>query len=553
MPQTPPQHRGKRALEKHRRETGEHSSKKARVESIPATEDGYSDTDHSDTDDEFAYQVGRRCDEKYAADADARNSRMLDRLAAKAYRKKLKLIAEGADPNETMFGKKYASGTNKLLRKNNLFRKEAAFKIPSVGNVSERSRLAQPTEAEQKDLSELNARLANGGSLDSAMEGLPNGSKFLVAQYRGLFYAPSKFDAERRRAHRAIDERGRPIFSQAALEQGPRKLEGYYALYNNARSATSEELYTYQNELVTYGEGIRAALHALKDKTEVPDAMLRAAPRSKYGNLKPRNLHDLSSHYYSQDYAGFHASAQGALERRNAGQPAESLDPLFEGLPNAANPKVSTGDIPVHAHKYAWGLKPYSGHEHDVLEPLYDERGRPKHPYSGKSYTSLHKLEDYNARKGATQLLQLQADKRINIGQVILPESETQFDGYLEGDRVVAQRKAKFPNFDTEYKAVYACKYGIDKSLFRSFKSALHATAPGSNERVYVESLLSHYLSTHADFVAVEDAQRLAESQGARLVYRSGASFTFNPPKIHQGQISWPDPTPTLRRRKAAS
>jgi|UPI000646C415 hypothetical protein len=491
-----------------------------------------SGTDHSDTEDERAYQQKLQKPGARKREA-ARNREVASLLTASGYVKKLDAMAQDSPGDDALRKTMFSKATRPTLPGKStapkpLYRKEAKFLHPS-DKLNERTRLDPPTAEQQQDLDALNHLLANGHSLEQAVDQLPHGSRFAVAQYRGMWYAPSKFSAEQRQAHRELDERDRAIFSQSALEQGPLRTAGYYALYNDP--ARTQQLTAYQKSLATHGNEVRQALKALDSTPVTPQ--VRAAVSRAGGEWDPQTLQDVSVHFYSQDYAGFHQALEEALARRSAGAAPEPADALFEGLQNAANPKVSTGDVPIHASKYAFGQKPYAGHEQDVLEPGYDATGKPARPYSGKLYTSIHPITDYDATNGPTQLVPMQADKRINISPMIIGERETQFDGMMEPGRVKAQHKAKFPNFAKDYKDVNAPKYGMQKDVFDAFAGAFKKTKEGSDERVYVEALLTSYLSRYADIRAVEEAQDLAQKDGARLVYRTGPKeFAFEPPKL---------------------
>lgn len=402
-----------------------------------------------------------------------------------------------------------------------LFRKETKFRHPSV-TVGDRAKLpVKPSPQQTLDLAQLNALLDLGVPIALAEQIVP--SRFVVAQYRGLFYSRATFNQRSRAQHRGLDETNRPVFSSSALADGPLGTAGYYYLYGAGRQA---DLNTYQGLVAYEAQRIREALLALRSQPPQEDA--RVAVGRATDNFVPTSMSDISTHFYSQDYDAYHTALAEKLGR-GEDEEQSPLDPLFEGLTNAANPKVSTGDVPTHAARYAYGLKPYSGHEHQILEPGYNDMGTPRHPYSGRMYVSLHPLTDYD-ESGPEQLIELQRQNRINIAQVILPERESPFEGMLGPGRVKKQMTAKFPDFSKDYKPVFAEKYGLSEDIFDAFKTALQDTAPGTDERVFVEALLSNYLAMHSEIRAIEAAMRMAGQQGAKLVYRTGPkSFGFEP------------------------
>ncbi|MDD2619866.1 MAG: hypothetical protein PHC92_04255, partial [Syntrophomonadaceae bacterium] len=505
------------------------------------------DTEGSDTEDEKGYQASaarREVAEKLIA-------REKGRLNVGSTAKRLEALDKAETPeakNKAMF-QKATRPTKKRL-----YRKEAKF-LESQVKVGELSRLpSDPTEKDKAALKGLNQSLAEGTPIGEAEQAID--TEFQVAQYRGLFYTKSGFPSkELRKQHRKLDERQRPVFSTAALDTGARGREGYYALYNDP--GKKEELQGYQADLEAKGDSIVKEIHGLHANPAVPEAVKAVPGGTK--RLKPKSLADLNSHFYSQDYKGYMAAMQSYLDRQE-GDKEEALDPIFGRLKStivqhadkplikASNPKVSTGATPVHASKYAFGLKPYKGSEGDVLDPKYDRSGKPRHPYGGKFYTSVHPLSDFDEH-GPTPIVPLQNQHRVNLSQMIVPEHESQYDWMMKKDRVQMQYLAKYPNFSKPYKAVYAEKYGLTQELFENFKTDLLKAKPG-DERVFVESLLSKHLSQHLDLRAVDDAERLVKGteeereKEAKLAYRTGEkSFGFEPPDIERAPIE--------RRRKA--
>ena len=78
--------------------------------------------------------------------------------------------------------------------------------------------LHKPTKRELEDLATINALLALDVPPELATQLVK--TKFVVAQYRGLFYNRKKFTHGTRRKHRKLDERNRPVFSSAAIAEG---------------------------------------------------------------------------------------------------------------------------------------------------------------------------------------------------------------------------------------------------------------------------------------------------------------------------------------------
>lgn len=493
------------------------------------------DTEGSDSDDEESYESSKRRRQA----TQKRTQRTNKLLKPHLFKDRLGKLVKAKDKNSVIFkgkrtktkeGAKTTKETKKRQRtpkqKEKYYRKESKFAQPSI-KVGDLSNLPhEPTKRQIQDLAQLNALLALGIPISVAEQFVD--SKFVVAQYRGLFYSRSGFNHRTREQHGSINEEGRPIFSSSALEASSHGASGYYYLYNNPDRA--EDFKRYQQQVEIEAQKIIKQRLPLRKMPATKEA-INAVPRAT-GNLKAKTMADLDTHFYSEKYHDYQATSQEALSR-GADKESKPLDPLFNGLPNSSNPKVSTGDVPHHAAKYAYGMKPYSGHEEDILEPNYDEKGKPQHPYSGKLYASIHPLSDYTEESGPTQLVPLQNEQRINIGKVIIPERESQYEGMVESDRVKYQSKAKFPDFSKAYKSVFEEKYGLTKELFEAFKQAFKSVESNSPEKVFVEALLSNYLVMHSEIRAIEAAIEAANKQGAILVYRTGPrSFGFTPPQI---------------------
>jgi len=482
------------------------------------------DTDGSDADDEIDFEVN-----------DFRQTRARKRVKLESTLLKPHLVSqrlrEVSGPNEeirqkAMFGAGKRTQPSSQVRAAKpgraqaYYRKSASFNHPGV-NVGERAKLPNELSDQQsRDLVTINALLALGLTPATAAQLVD--SKFAVAQYRGLFYSRSRFTHDARADHRNLDEVDRPIFSAAALAEGQFGQAGYHYLQNRPERRTDLDIY--QRELQLEGLRIQSKLASLRQQPiteEVRGNLPRATDR-----LQPITLADASTHLFSNDYDGYHE----LLKNRASDNP---LAPLVRGLPNDSNPKVSTGDVPTHAARYAYGLKPYKGKEDDILEPQYGDQGRPRHPYSGKMYVLVHPLADYQDETGPSQVVPLQNEGRTNVRLDIVPERESQFEGMIQNDRVKGHMKAKFPDFYKPYERSISDRYGLTETLYADFKTALAKTESGTTERVFVESLLSNYLAQHSELRAIETAADAAEKQGARLVYRTGPrSFGTEPPAI---------------------
>jgi hypothetical protein len=79
----------------------------------------------------------------------------------------------------------------------------------------------------------------------------------------------------------------------------------------------------------------------------------------------------------------------------------------------------------------------------------------------------------------------------------------------------------------------------LSKDEFIAFKRLFQLTRPGTDERTYIEALLTNILATHSEIRMIEAAASHAEEEEATLVYRTGPkSFGLNPPPILKDESS---------------
>lgn len=356
--------------------------------------------------------------------------------------------------------------------------------------------------------------------------------EMLIPQFRGLHYTPSGFTDALLEQHSQLDERDEPVYPTGTLEEGKLGIKGYYNLFNQKADPKKEaELHKYQDtELAKPAEQLYQQSLGLSDQqstTPVQDFVGRNT-----SNFQPMSLLDTRTHFYSQSYDP-HAKAQGrALKRRKLKESPKPEDELFKGLPNASNPIVSTGDIPYHSAKYAFGLKPYAGHEADTRGPRYRRYGRPGRRVVGKTYGIMMRPSDYRTRV-VPHLASLQNMGRINIGKTIIPERESQFIGGLPRNRVKFQRTARYPNFRNRFGKGVKQKYGLNREAYNQYRRAFSQTIEGSKEHLFLEANLTYHLAQYNDAIMMAKARAFARRQRKQVVFRrDGTTFGRSLPKL---------------------
>lgn len=307
-----------------------------------------------------------------------------------------------------------------------------------------------------------------------------DGEKCMVF-YRGMHFivdeasaVRGKFDKHQRSLIRRQFNPGRALYSSAAFDLAHVNSSDYYAITGisdadtQALLARAQEV---QTQVAQLGEG----------------------------------RHDFQQLYTNQ-YDQFHA----ALEAKN---------PPLDKFTSSKNPQVSTSEKPLHAAKYAFGQK-YLGEGVTKLDPDYDSRGKPKHPYLGKIWIILIKLTEiqdqnpyfvvYAHEKGLIKVY-------THYVNNILTEREVSFPGLIPGKYVVYEKVVRVPSFACDYKMYFKEKYGMSKKSFESFKRNL--TAPGGNKERAVKSIINCVINNTADQLE-KLVKRECKKRHIHLVYK---------------------------------
>lgn len=344
----------------------------------------------------------------------------------------------------------------------------------------------------KSDLNAINERLKAGEPVnDEFLASLK--TRFLVAQYRGIHYVTSRWDATARREHREMDEIGKPQYSSAVFKA--KGVEGYHDMLNK-----TQEDPEFHHQLSQAAVVIQNLLIKMQESNPC-----------SFNGYAYQNLFLLLQKQYSANYDGFPGWLDTELKKKNS--------ILAEYLDTKERPLFSTSDVPNHALKYAFGVKLYEGHKDERLRPRWRDNLRAERPYSGKVYLSLHPLTDYEQHK-PSHLTSLFKKGLVSLGNVIIAERETSFLGYMPEDRVAYHFKAKYPSFHGSYKTIFHHKYGINKGMYDAVQNAFKTFPPHSVERKNVIKSLGDYLCAFNEVRLVDKAQNLAREQNSILIYR---------------------------------
>lgn len=341
----------------------------------------------------------------------------------------------------------------------------------------------------QKDLDKLNGLIKKGIPVEDATKQIE--TPFFVAQYRGITHLTTKFDKTARENHRKANETGRPQYSSSVL-------------FAATGEKSFADIFLTQNFLES--EKLKKWAELIKRKV----VELRNTPRCSYNGYTYENLGELLQDVYSKGYDKF----ENLLEKS---------DLLKQYLVNSHNPFLSTADVPDHALRYAYGTKPYTGHEGDRLRPRWHQDpegdGRAERPYSGKVYVSLHPLSDFG-KTGPLHVVSLNQQGRVNIDNLIIAERESSFPGFIPENRVIDQHIAKYPSFKKQYKQIYLYKYGLDEELYNKLKSLFDKAKPHTDEMKYFKQVLGGWLCSYHEVRLIEIAKQEALNRNGFLIYR---------------------------------
>lgn len=392
-------------------------------------------------------------------------------------------------------------------------------------------------------------------------------TKFCFAQYRGITYKTSAFDRKSRQVSRETVEVGQPIYSMAVFNAAGVSSGKYYAgncekkeldaLDVAARALKQILLNKRESGGFTYlGYKYDSQAHALQDtytnNYEFFHSAISAYIAERQGFFAAKRKKVLVEHAKKLALIKDEKTRMREENRLVYGfQPPETWAP-YEGLPNAECPFVSTGDVPRHALKYAYGKKFYEGHHHERLLPRWNKEGRAERPYAGKVYATLHSLEEY-IEDAPFHVRSLNNQGKIKVGAAIALERESTFPGYIPAQRLVVEHIAKLPSFGAEngWQELFLEKYGIDKWDYRRFHKAIRSPevqskdygkkpnplfkqAPKKGEDTRTESekqsIVDHtggsYINLDSWLVNFHEARlielvrRMARKRGMFLIYR---------------------------------
>ena len=399
-------------------------------------------------------------------------------------------------------------------------------------------------------------------------------NRFVIAQYRGISYDIDKFVVASRRRSRESVELHLPVYAMAVFRAIGIEAGDYYSgRYQGNKKINLEleaEAIRLKKELVAkrksgalkFTPAVRPIFLAWSPKSKEVNPSYGKYPNQDSGLLKPDRedalTYDSAAHalqnFYTINYDGFfgllrHYWSRTAVGRSGGGKESpplpddldesddRALATMYGGLSNDGNPFASTGKTPRHALRYAYGVKYYTTADMRMkLKPDWTPVGRPRRPYAGKVYISLHPVSDFTDDDAPLDVVALTAQGKLDVSTDILGERESAFPALIPARRIAIEHVARYPSFLGKYDVKYLQKYGLTKREWEAYQLLL-ATAITEDHRGKILESLSEWLVRFHECRLIEMARALAAASGKILVYRGDdgllavgdeATSTFN-------------------------
>jgi hypothetical protein len=319
-------------------------------------------------------------------------------------------------------------------------------------------------------------------------------SPTLIPHFRGVHFYPRYFNREGRRLERELaDEQAKgvmlrePIFCDATHELA--KIS--YQLPESDNVNNYSRLLSERTEKLTaQSEKVASAVRLMQSQKNVEPCLIKSN-RERYASRY---------HEYIQRYVNSYAALKKDMEK------AKEIDPstiksktekekfiLLKKFNFTKLPFVSTTEDDHWAFEYALSLvsydkqttfRPTTNSAIQPLRPCYLPDGKPRFPYLGIVYATLHtteELDDGNSER----ILDLFAENSIDTrcaapgGHVTggyIRAKERVFVNAIDAKRIFVGVVVRVPNLSLPYQAYMEDKYGLTEQEYNKFKAVLLKT-----------------------------------------------------------------------------
>jgi hypothetical protein len=379
-------------------------------------------------------------------------------------------------------------------------------KMPSIKARDRRTLTPQPNEPQiEKDLEKINAKIKAGETITTSWLSKLNHS-FEVAQYRGIHYFTTSWGAYDRRKHRSSNEIDEPQYASAVLAMA--NIDDYTSYLKEKNTNPSLNI-----QLEQHAQTLQDALYRLQ----------HTKPVDWHGYVYSSEFY-LLQHWYTWQYDQYPQRITLARQQDNTY--------AKQCLPTSQRPFVSTGDVPLHAVRYAHGCKLYKGHEDDALKPNWRADGSPERRKVGKVYVALLSI-DQMSQHNPSHVPSLFCSGEFPLSNIISAEAETSFLAKLPKGCVKITHVTRYPSFKGPHPPHYAVRYGLDNTMYKTIQKLMLENPPHSHTRTFVETCLSDYLCAYQEVRMVALAEAQAQEDDKILVYRNETGlYTRTAPQV---------------------
>lgn len=249
------------------------------------------------------------------------------------------------------------------------------------------------------------------------------------------------------------------------------------------------------------------------------------------------SLSEILSYIYVNDYNHFKevfSSFDKVIDKLDNSKPGVSqfreyfLElALTEEELKSGIPYLSEGQIPRHALLYSFGVKEYATGEETPAKLLYEKNLKPKEnkSYLGKMFVSQNPHTLFQSKDKTVYVPGF--DKAYGggvISKTIIGELEIQSRAANLQGTIKKDINTKLPKFHHKnVPARYHAKYGLDKKLYKEFKSTfdflLNQNEYGNLSWIYLETVVIAHLIQFHEIQLYKYSNKMAEDMGKEIFW----------------------------------
>lgn len=343
----------------------------------------------------------------------------------------------------------------------------------------------------------------------------------LIAHFRGIHRYPAHFKMSDKSLHLAKAQEQGSLPMQSIYSAASHELAGVpFELGYTGSLETEADIDQYlklvaerEQKLRKQDQKILTAIQQMRSQKDVePCLQTSSASRDRYES----RYHEFIQRYVNS-YASLLKDMEESVELDVSKLKSEARKQkllLLKGLGFKKLPLVSTTEDVHWAFEYAASLvsydkkktfrpNPKSGAQ--PLRPCYLPNGRPRFPYLGIVYATLHSYGELLDESKSERVLDLFAENLIDTrcaapgGHVTggyIRAKERIFISSIDASRVFVAMIVRVPNLSFPYRSAMLEKYGLTEVKYNKFKANLLKSGPNEegtalrNENLYFRTQL---------------------------------------------------------------